>query len=124
MPHGDDITFHKAIPHLPTLSMEKSLAYYREKFGFEEIDGSSGYGVTLRKGQVLLQLWECDDPEIPRNSGCRFEVSNIQDLYAQCEKNCVIHPRGRLSSRPDGGQEFTVLDLDGNLLTFFDPAAP
>jgi hypothetical protein len=34
----------------------------------------------------------------------------------------VIHPNGVLETKPWGLKEFTVLDLDGNGITFYEPA--
>ncbi len=71
----------------------------------------------LRDG-VQIHFWLCTDPRVPRETGCRVAVDGIDALFADYTALGVIHPNGRLEDKPWGGREFSILDADGNLITF------
>jgi uncharacterized glyoxalase superfamily protein PhnB len=48
----------------------------------------------------------------------RVTVDDAAALFAELAPHGCIHPNGKLSRKPWGATEFTVLDPDGNCLTF------
>jgi hypothetical protein len=50
-------------------------------------------------------------------------VEGIDRLFQMYSEQGVIHPNGSLALKPWGVWEFSVLDADGNLITFQQPAA-
>jgi hypothetical protein len=50
-------------------------------------------------------------------------VEGIEQLFQTYSEKGVIHPNGSLALKPWGVWEFSVLDPDGNLVTFQQPAA-
>ena len=110
-----------AIPKLASLDVERSLTFF-EQLGFERCGSYPDYGIIKRDG-VELHFWLCTDPSIPKETGCRIEVEGIDELFKEFSAQGVIHPNGRLSDKPWGVREFSILDIDGNLLTFQQAAA-
>ena len=115
-------TLLSAIPVLPTLDLAESLAFYRERLGFVVTFHYDDYAGLQRDG-VQVHLWLCQDPELPKDTSCRFQVSGIDELYQAYHAQGVIHPNGALETKPWGFREFTALDGDGNGLVFAEPLA-
>lgn len=105
-----------AIPKLASLDIERSLAFF-ERLGFERKGSYPDYGIIQRDG-VQIHFWLCDDPGVPKVTGCRITVERIDALYERYSAEGVIHPNGALAVKPWGVREFSILDVDGNLLTF------
>lgn len=110
-----------ASPKLASLDIERSLAFC-EALGFRRIHAASDYGV-VRRDDVSLHFWLCSDPRIPKETGCRITVAEIDALASQLSTLGLIHPNGQLASKPWGMREVSILDVDGNLVTFAEPVA-
>src|SRR5438067_1817224 len=52
-----------------------------------------------------------------------YSVEGIDGLFEAYSAKSVIHPNGRLELKPWGVREFSILDFDGNLVTFQQAAA-
>jgi hypothetical protein len=109
-----------AIPKLASLDIERSVAFF-ERLGFARKFAVADYGVIERDG-VEIHFWLCSDPRIPKETGCRIAVEGIQSLFEAYSAEGVIHPNGHLSRKSWAVLEFSILDADGNLLTFEEPA--
>jgi len=109
-----------AIPKLASLDIERSLAFY-ERLGFTRRGNYPDYGIVEKDG-IQVHLWLCQDPRIPKETACRIAVEGIESLFQMYSEQGVIHPNGRLAVKPWGVWEFSVLDPDGNLITFQQPA--
>ena len=110
-----------AIPKLASLDIERSLVFF-ERLGFTRRGSYPDYGIVERDG-VQLHFWLCDDARIPRETACRIAVEGIEPLFAAYSGLGVIHPNGSLALKPWGVWEFSVLDPDGNLVTFQEESA-
>jgi hypothetical protein len=57
-------------------------------------------------------------------ASCRIEVDDVDALYLEMRGAEVLHPgdRGGAQDTGWGTREFAALDLEGNLLTFFQIA--
>jgi hypothetical protein len=93
----------------------------------------------MTRDEVVLNLWEASDEswreratgERPVQSGaesfiagtasCRFTTEEVDELYDELAAQDVLHPVSRegVEDTDFGTREFSTLDLDGNLLTFF-----
>jgi uncharacterized glyoxalase superfamily protein PhnB len=51
----------------------------------------------------------------------RVGVRGIDPLYEHCQIEGIVHPNAPLQEKPWGFREFSVIDNDGNLVTFFEP---
>jgi hypothetical protein len=54
-------------------------------------------------------------------ASCRIETDGVDELYAELRSAGVLHPVSRdgVDATEIGTREFSALDVDGNLLTFF-----
>jgi hypothetical protein len=105
-----------AIPKLASLDIERSLAFY-EALGFVRRGVYPDYGIVERDG-VQIHFWLCHDARIPEETACRVSVDGIEELFTMYSEKGVIHPNGNLALKPWGVWEFSILDADGNLITF------
>lgn len=126
-----------AIPVLPARDPIAASAFYAERLGFAVVRADINHAV-LERDRVRLHLraahdegWRKRDAMPPIVSGeesflagtatCRIAVQDVDGLCAELEPKGVLHPNGGIGDRPWGYREFAVLDLDGNLITFYRP---
>lgn len=107
----------RAVPKLASLDIDRTLAFWSEKLGFERVSTSGEHGVAERDG-VQVHFWRTDDPAIPKQTGCWIEVAGIDALNDELQAAGVVHPNGALRDEPWGFRQVDVLDGDGNLVTF------
>jgi catechol 2,3-dioxygenase-like lactoylglutathione lyase family enzyme len=124
------------IPALPVKNISQSVAFYRDKLGFVLVHEESGFAI-LRRDAVDLHLWAASDDSwqmrhgsspvvsgaesfIAGTASCRIAVEGVDDLHRDLQPLGILHPNAQLSDQPWGTREFGVLDLDGNLITFFE----
>lgn len=109
-----------ATPVLASLDIERSVRFFCERLGFEQIQAVQGeYGI-VRRGAVSIHFWACADAHIPKATSCRIQVLGIEELFRTCETLGIVHPNAPLETKPWGNREFAILDLDGNLVTFHE----
>jgi hypothetical protein len=108
-----------AIPKLASLDIERSVTFF-EQLGFARTAVYPTVAMVTRDN-VDIHFWLTADPAIPRLTGCRVNVEGIDDLYAEYRLLDIIHPDDPLGDKPWGLREFSILDTDGNLLTFSGP---
>ena len=130
---------HRTIPALPVRDVRAAVAYYRDRFGIDAPHETGDFAVLVRDDAVL-HLWGATDEDWrsrddldrrPIRSGaesflagtasCRILVSDVDGLFTELERADVLHPVSRDGVRATdwGTREFATLDLDGNLVTFF-----
>ncbi len=132
------MTLSQTIPALPARDVAKAVDYYRDRFGFEVLHHDGGFAVLCRDDAVL-HLWQASDEswrkraegDAPVQSGaesfiagtasCRIVASEVDELFSEYQAKEVLHPVSRdgVEDTDFGTREFSTLDLDGNLLTFF-----
>lgn len=111
--------FIRAIPVLPSTDVPASLAFFRDKLGFEtwSWDTPPIYG-GVHVGTVEIQISLTDNPHACRWASCRVDVTGIDALYARAVEQGVVHPNSKLEEQPWGFREFAVLDPVGLCVTF------
>jgi catechol 2,3-dioxygenase-like lactoylglutathione lyase family enzyme len=130
------VSFGATVPALPSADVARSVAFYRDRLGFEVVHEEDGFA-SLRRDAATLHFWGATDEEwreeldpakpvrtgaesfIAGTASCRIAVDGVDELYAQCVADGVVHPNGALAEKPWGSREFTILDPDGNCVTFF-----
>ena len=114
-------TFLSAVPIIPAREIEASAAWYRDRLGFEIFHAEHEYGIVGR-GEAWIHFWGPSgiEPEDSMTS-IRVGVRGIDELYASCMDQGIVHPKSPLEEQPWGFREFSVTDHDGNLVTFFQP---
>ena len=107
-----------ATPVLASLDIQRTVDFYVRTLGARAVHAQVGeYGIVAL-GDLELHFWACDDRRIPSLTSCRIEVDGIEALYARCQQQDVVHPNGPLRAQPWGTREFSLLDEDGNCVTF------
>ena len=128
--------FQEAIPALPTTDLVAATAFYRDVLEFQVWYSDSTF-VSLERSDVEINLWLAYDNSWKQRSAsagvrsgaesflggtgsCRIRVTAISALYQQLVPLQIVHPNGKLETKPWGNKEFAVRDSDGNLITFFE----
>lgn len=108
-------------PKLPMRNKTITIRYYTEKLGFK-IFGSPNYPeyLMIEKDNIQIHFFLFTDLDPEQNYGQVYiRVNQIDNYYQTLLDNKVrIHPNGFLEAKPWGQREFSLLDPDGNLLTF------
>jgi catechol 2,3-dioxygenase-like lactoylglutathione lyase family enzyme len=132
------VTLTRTIPALPVRDAEAAVNFYRGRLGFEVAHHDDGFAV-VRRDDAVLHLWQSGDEswrereglDRPVQSGaesfiagtasCRIRVDGVGELYEEMRASRVLHgSAGELTSTDFGTREFHTLDLDGNLITFYE----
>ena len=128
----------QTIPALPVRNAEKAVDFYRDRLGFDVLHHDGGFAV-LARDDAVLHLWEAGDEswserdtiERPVRTGaesfiagtasCRIVVEGVDELYEEMRRSDVLHPVSKdgVDDTDFGTREFATLDLDGNLVTYF-----
>jgi catechol 2,3-dioxygenase-like lactoylglutathione lyase family enzyme len=131
------VTLTQTIPALPARDVAKAVDFYRDRFGFQVLHHDGGFAVLCRDEAVLQ--WQAADEswrqraegDAPVRSGaesfiagtasCRIVTAEVDELFSEYLAKEILHPvsRGGVEDTDFGTREFSTLDLDGNLLTFF-----
>lgn len=109
-----------ATPVLPSLNIARTVEFYCDTLGFDQVHAVPREYAIVDYGPVELHFWHTEDPALPKVSGCRVKAAGIGPLYAHCEAAGIVHPNAALVDKPWGTREFGILDPDGNLLTFYE----
>jgi catechol 2,3-dioxygenase-like lactoylglutathione lyase family enzyme len=132
------VNMSQTIPALPVHEAAAAVDFYRDRLGFEALHHDGGFAV-LRRDEAVVHLWQAGDDswrgrdslERPVRSGaesfiagtasCRILVEGVDELYDELRRSDVLHPVSRdgVEETDFGTREFAALDLDGNLITFF-----
>jgi len=111
-------------PILPANDVLEIVRWYELKLGFRRsfLYTQPPYAVVVRDGvEIHFTQFKIDSRN--NHSACYLRVQDIETLYADCQAQGLVHPRGPLQLKPWGQKEFTVVDPNGNLLRFGETAA-
>jgi len=137
----------KTIPALPVQNATAAADFYREKFGFTITHQEDGFAI-LNRDDIQIHLWGASDDGwkqrlqttlagseaemgypvisgaesfLAGTASCRIEVKGIDELYTEYQTSGVLYnDNSKVEAQPWGTREFPTLDLEGNLLTFFE----
>lgn len=135
------MSFSRTVPALPVQNIEQAAAFYSTRFGFQVAYADEGFA-KLRRDDAEVHLWAASDaswrsrPDLAGNpictgaesfiagtASCQIEVDRVDDVYAEMRTAEVLHSgdtgRGAVDTEW-GTREFAAVDLEGNLLTFFE----
>ena len=131
------VRLSQTIPALPVRNAAASVEFYRDKLGFDVLHHDGGFAV-MGRDEAVLHLWEASDEDwrkgidlgrpidsgaesfIAGTASCRIVVEGVDDLFGELHDQDVLHPVSKGVDDTDfGTREFATLDLDGNLVTFF-----
>lgn len=114
----DAVTFLNAVPKLLTRDLARTADYYSQYLGFEIINMYGDY-LILRRDETWLHFGLVQDVD-PKTNMCStyVYVRGIDMLYEQCKAEGILRQNAWLADRPYGMRDFSLIDPDGNLLTF------
>jgi catechol 2,3-dioxygenase-like lactoylglutathione lyase family enzyme len=133
------VSLGQTIPALPARDVGAAVGFYRDRLGFRVLHEDGGFAVVGRD-EAVLHLWEAGDEswrdrgvgDRPVRSGaesfiagtasCRIRVVGVDELYLELGGREALHPvsSSGVSDTDYGAREFSALDPDGNLVTFFE----
>ena len=115
-----------AIPALPVRDLTRALRFYEHALGFALRHIGDEFAIVKRDG-VEIHLWMAWAPQTSHgettplgSATCKIHVSGLARLYEEYRARNVIHPEGHLAARDGNTTDFTILDVDGNALVFFE----
>jgi uncharacterized glyoxalase superfamily protein PhnB len=108
----------QALPALPLTDVPAGIAYYRDALGFRINYAQGDLGVMDRDDITLLLVLRT--ARHPGAGWCEFYVRDADALHAELASKGA-NVQGPPVSQPWGLRTFTVLDLEGNELTFAQP---
>jgi catechol 2,3-dioxygenase-like lactoylglutathione lyase family enzyme len=133
------VTLSQTIPALPVRSAADAVGFYREQLGFDVLHHDGGFAVVARDNAVV-HLWEAGDESwrerdsfdrpvcsgaesfIAGTASCRIRVEGVDDLYDELKAAGVLHrvSLDGVEKTDFGTREFATVDIDNNLVTFFE----
>jgi catechol 2,3-dioxygenase-like lactoylglutathione lyase family enzyme len=133
----------QTIPAMPVRDAPAAVGFYRDRLGFDLLHHDGGFAVMARD-EAVVHLWEASDEswherdsiDRPVRSGAesfiagtasfRVRVEGVDARYEELKRNDVLHPVSKdgVDDTDFGTREFATLDLDGNLVTFFEWVSP
>jgi catechol 2,3-dioxygenase-like lactoylglutathione lyase family enzyme len=136
IPEESTVRMLYAIPALPVKNIGRSVEFYRDKLGFTVVHQEAGFAV-LRRDAAEIHLWAASDEDWRTRSGsspvvsgaesfiagtasCRVAVEQVDELHAVLRPLGILHRNAPLRDQWWGSREFGVVDLDNNLVTFFE----
>ena len=112
--------FLAAVPIVPVRDIEASTSWYRDHLGFDVFVAEPDYGIV---GRDETWIHFCGPSEAAPDDSIRIAVQGIDDLYADCIAGGTADREVRVVEQPWGFREFSIEDIDGRSVTFFEPPA-
>ncbi|MEL7279376.1 MAG: VOC family protein [Pseudomonadota bacterium] len=108
----------EALPVLPSLNLEETVAFYCGQLGFDAPPGyrDETYAI-LQRGSLELHFWLTQTKAFCENSSVYIRGDTINDLHREFATRGVSN-LSKLMVRPWGMEEFYIHDPHGNLLKF------
>ena len=108
--------FHTISPILPTLNIQTTGLFYKDKLNFK-ITYFGNYLVVTKDG-IQLFFYEHKNKLTFQSLACFIFVDNIEDLYAKYSSMGMVEPNGQLQIKPGNLKEFGIIDNSGHQLRF------
>jgi uncharacterized glyoxalase superfamily protein PhnB len=112
-------------PFIPAgQDVEKAIAFYEQQLGFTTVyrEGEPVTMAIVKRDSAQIFLQQNDDKHLAEWTTFRIQVEQIEQLYQefQAKGGTMIHPNGKLQTKPWGTKEFAVVDLAGVCITFYE----
>ncbi len=111
-------------PVLPVRDVPNAIRQYVDLLGFDLIFVDSQEDTRyagIQRGNVMLHLQWHDESgfDSVEKLNLRFEIDNVDALFAEYENCGLFHEHTALRDTPWGTREFAFYDMDSNGLTFY-----
>jgi catechol 2,3-dioxygenase-like lactoylglutathione lyase family enzyme len=115
--------FLRAIPRLAARDVNRAVEFYESHLGFSASLHLEDYAILRRDSAEIHVGRSTVDPKA-NPVVCRVDVRGVTEFYEKCRALNIVHAGDALAMKPWGRLEFSVVDPDGNLVTFAEaPAA-
>lgn len=110
--------FWGIVPVLPSLDIDRDLAWYHEKAGFEKVYADKMYAVIRRENIYLHLQWHADTTDDPLLGGSviRIIVTNIRPLFDEMVSRGTVQEHKLIPKTPWNTTEFGFYDLNQNAI--------
>lgn len=111
-------------PMIPADGVEDAIAFYCDKLGFALAyrDAQPASFANITRDGIQIHLFKSDNRELAEWTSLRIQVERIDQLYGECVEHGIVHPNGKLDTKPWGSREFAIIDPSGVCITFNQPA--
>ncbi|MBX5104832.1 VOC family protein [Rhizobium lentis] len=107
----------EVLPVLPSLDIDATLAFYRDKLGFANVVYQAEDYLILRRDEMELHFWRTTDAGLCEKTSVYLRGGAIGALHAEYLKR-GIERLTEMEVRPWNMEEFYIHDPHGNLLRF------
>ena len=106
------------IPVLPSLNIERDVAWYLEKTGFKVHFSDKMYAVLYREDLCIHLQWHANTEDDPLLGGSviRIAVKNVEALFEEFVARGAVSKDASKSSTAWGTNEFGFYDLNKNAI--------
>ena len=106
--------------------LKTTVAFYEQQLGFQCIhqEGAPIHMAIVQRDSTQIFLIQNEDRHLAEGTSLRIQVEGIEQLYQEFQNKggAMIHPNGKLETKPWGMKEFVVLDPMGVCITFCEMA--
>lgn len=107
----------QVIPVLASLDIERTKRFYIDVIGCSEVVYETREYLIVRRPEIELHFWLSPDKIHPENTSCYIRGGGIVALFAEFTAR-KVPGLSAFTVRPWNMKEFTIHDIDGNLLRF------
>ncbi len=111
--------FARGIPMLPVANVRAAIDFYVDTLDFKFGFNAGSYG-GVRRDAIEVHFFTPESPDALIPAICRIEVTEIRNLYSAYRERSLITPDHDVAAKPWGTTEFSVMDIDGNEITFVE----
>ncbi len=109
----------KIIPVLESADIDRDIAWYKEKTGFElSFSHDKMYAGLYRDDLEIHLQWHASTKDDPMNGGAviRIDVKNIKPLFEEFKQRGAVNENDFRANTPWRTNEFAIHDLNSNAI--------
>jgi len=106
----------KAIPVLPAANITETINFYEAKLGFTGMNYGNYAVLKFKNTEIHLSMMTAKSGLL--QNSCLILVENIEDMYTRYCAKGLIGLKGKLTDKPWGLKEFSIMDNNNNLVRF------
>lgn len=112
------------IPVLPSSDIERDIAWYKEKMGFETHFADKMYAVLYRDNMIINLQWHASTEDDPLLGGSviRIYVKNIQPMFEEFVARGTVTADKFRKNTAWKTNEFGFYDLNNNAIFILEDA--
>ncbi|WP_109300357.1 glyoxalase/bleomycin resistance/extradiol dioxygenase family protein [Aquimarina sp. AU474] len=110
------------VPVLPSADIQRDIAWYKEKTGFDFVFGDKMYSGLQRDNLEIHLQWHADTKEDPLLGGSviKIFVENVQKLFDEFVQRGTVPENKLRRNTPWSTHEFGFYDLNMNAIFFVE----